>query len=111
LPNQSEAEKIDDLRKRSLDVFAQDWECLLFLLNGFLCWRGTVENEEQRHLHNAAEAYVIFLMGPPTPARLDSRYLEQLETLMGDYTPLARMSGMSETPHDKPRRRRKAVNG
>jgi hypothetical protein len=100
-------ENLEDMRQRALNLFSQDWEVLLHLLNGFLFWRGMLKNDEQTFLHNAAEAYVMFLMGPPFPPKnLDPRYLEQLETLMGEVSPLARMSGASETPHNKKRRRK-----
>lgn len=108
--SQQEDEAIEEMRKRALSLFSMDWEVLLHILNGFLFWRGMLKNDEQTYLHNAAEAYVMFLMGPPRPPRnLDPRYLEQLETLMGESSPLARrMSGASESAHDKPRRKRKA---
>ena len=97
-----------DMRKRALDLFSQDWQVLLDLLNRFMFWRGSLINDAQVSLHNAAEAYVAFLMGPPDPLNLDPRYAEQLETLMGEVQPLVeRMSGASESAHDRPRRKRK----
>lgn len=111
MPEQKD-EYLEDMRRRARDLFSQDGEVLLHLLNGFLFWRGMLKNDEQTFLHNAAEAYVMFLMGPPFPPKnLDPRYLEQLETLMGEVEPLAqRMSGASESAHDKPRRKRKSID-
>ena len=98
-----------DLRRRAIDLFSQDWDVLLDLLNRFMFWRGSLANDAQVSLHNAAESYVAFLMGPPDPANLDVRYHEQLETLMGDVRPVDKgMSGASYQGVTKPRRKRKA---
>jgi hypothetical protein len=104
----SEMEIQADMRRRAMDLFSQDTEVLLDLLNRFMFWKGDLVNDAQVALHNAAEHYVTFLMGPPLPTRLDQRYTEQLEALLGGVQPLAhRMSGASDLPHDKPRKGRK----
>ena len=98
----------EEMRRRACNLFAQDGEVLLHLLNMFF-WRGMLATDAQVHCHNAAESYVMFLMGPPLPPKnLDPRYLEQLEAVLGDVHPLdARMSGESKIGYDKPRRKRK----
>jgi hypothetical protein len=97
----------EDMRQRALSLFSQDWPVLLHLLNSFF-WRGMLATDAQVHCHNAAESYVMFLMGPPFPPKnLDPRYLEQLETLWGDVRPVdQKMSGDSYSGRDKPRRRK-----
>jgi hypothetical protein len=100
-----------EMRRRAVALFSQDVDVLLHLLNAFMFWRGDLINDAQVALHNAAEHYVAFLMGPPTPPpKMDRRWLEQLEVLIGDQPLAQRMSGASQSAHDKPRRKRKVNN-
>ena len=104
MPNLEDDEK---MRQDTLNMFSMNWEAVSHFLNRFFFWHGMLANDAQVSCHNSAEAFVIWLMGPPMPNHVDPRYLEQLETLMGDVRPVdKKMSGVSELPHNKPRRKR-----
>jgi hypothetical protein len=104
LPLDDDDEK---MRQDTLNMFSMNWEAVSHFLNRFFFWHGMLGNDAQVSCHNSAEAFVIWLMGKPLPNHVDPRYLEQLETLMGDIQPIdKRMSGASESPHDKPRKRK-----
>jgi hypothetical protein len=95
------------MRRDTLAMLSTNWESASHFLNRFFFWRGMLANDAQVACHNSAEAFVIWLMGAPLPTHVDSRYVEQLETLMGESAPIdKRMSGANDLPHDKPRRKK-----
>ena len=106
MPNQDDDEK---MRRDTLEMFSMNWEAVSHFLNRFFFWHGMLANDAQVACHNSAEAFVIWLMGAPLPTHVDPRYIEQLETLMGNVRPVDKgMSGASYMGVDKPRRKRKA---
>lgn len=107
MPSQDERLTPEGMRRRLLEMFSQDWEAVSYFLNEYFFLHGMLANDAQVACHNSAEAFVIFLMGDPLPTKVDHRYVEQLETLMGGFTPLDRnMSGESYIGKDKVRRRK-----
>ena len=107
MPSQTE-DADEKMRMDTLNILSANWEATSHFLNRFFFWHGMLANEAQQACHNSAEAFVIWLMGKPLPTHVDSRYVEQLETLMGDQgLATGRMSGESYVGKDKPRRKRK----
>ncbi len=99
----------EKMRQDTLNMFSMNWEAVSHFLNRFFFWHGMLSNDAQVACHNSAEAFVIWLMGKTMPTHVDQRYVEQLETLMGDVRPVDKgMSGASYQGVTKPRRKRKA---
>lgn len=110
--NDEEREGFNDVRKRILVLVQQDPEVFTFILNYFFRWRGILNTEAERILHNAGEEFYQLLMGPTKdnqdPNMIDNRYVDQFTigiTEVGgvDAKP-ARPSGLNEGWHDKSRK-------
>jgi hypothetical protein len=107
LPSPRDDETEEGMRRRTIDMLSHDWQATSHFINRFFFYRGMLANDAQVACHNSAEAFVIWLMGGTPPTHIDERYVEQLETLMGEVRPVdERMSGASYQGLTKPRKRK-----
>ena len=109
-----EREGFLDFRKRLLILVQQDPEVFTFILNYFFRWRGILNSEAERILHNVGEEFYQLLMGPVNgkedPSFVDNRYVDQfvvgITEIGGVDSKPVHQSGLNEDWHDKPRRKR-----
>jgi hypothetical protein len=114
--NEEERTGFIDIRKRLNVLVQQDPEVFTFILNYFFRWRGVLNTEAERVLHNAGEEFYQLLMGPKDnedPSMMDDRYVDQfvvgITEIGGVDAKPSRPSGLNEDWHDKPRKRGKNV--
>lgn len=97
----------EDMRRRTLSMFAYDLEAVAHFLNRFFFWHGSLNNEAQFSCHNSAETFLIWLMGGKPPENVDQRYIEELEVLLGRGAVDSGPPSGDSYIRDRPRRGRK----
>lgn len=110
MPSQADLDDEEKMRRDTLAMFGMNWEAVSHFLNRFFFWHGMLANDAQTACHNSSEAFVIWLMGGKLPSHTDPRYVEQLETLMGEEGLAKPMSGTSYQGKTKPRKAKRKVS-